>query len=181
MAVSCLDSYRVLVAVVAPRSKAWILVEPAHVPANATTLILKCDQARDIVIGNILTVVYIDGNLCFMEHLTQTFAALADPTRLGIVVHLARSEATVSELVDRFDLTQPTITSHLKVLESVGLITRTRIGQSRPAQLAFDRFDEITKWIAQVQHVWESNYQRLDAVLAEMKHAEEKTKRKRKK
>jgi len=116
-----------------------------------------------------------------MEYLTQTFAALADPTRLSIVVHLARREATVSELVDKFDLTQPTITSHLKVLESVGLITRTRIGQSRPAQLAFDRFDEITKWIEQVQKVWESNYQRLDAVLAEMKLTKKKTKRKRKK
>jgi DNA-binding transcriptional ArsR family regulator len=116
-----------------------------------------------------------------MEHLTQTFAALADPTRLGIVVHLARREATVSELVDKFDLTQPTITSHLKVLESVGLITRTRIGQSRPAQLAIERFNEITKWIGQVQGVWEANYKRLDAVLSEMKRTQEKMKRKKKK
>ena len=116
-----------------------------------------------------------------MKHLTQTFAALADPTRLSIVAHLARSEATVSELVDKFDLTQPTITSHLKVLESVGLITRTRIGQSRPAQLAIERFNEITKWIEQVQNAWEGNYKRLDAVLSEMKHVEKKSKRKRKK
>ena len=119
-----------------------------------------------------------------MEHLTQTFAALADPTRLGIVVHLARREATVSELVDKFDLTQPTITSHLKVLESVGLITRTRVGQSRPAQLSLKRLDEISEWIGKVQDVWESNYKRLDAVLAEMKRDEttaKKVKRKRRK
>ena len=116
-----------------------------------------------------------------MEHLTQTFAALADPKKIDIVVHLARREATVSELVDKFDLTQPTITSHLKGLESVGLITRTRIGQSRPAQLAFERFNEITEWIGQVQDVWEGNYKRLDAVLSEMKRTEKKVKRKRKK
>ncbi len=106
-----------------------------------------------------------------MEHLTQTFAALADPTRLGIVVHLARREATVSELVEKFDLTQPTITSHLKVLESVGLITRTRVGQSRPAQLAFKRMNEISEWIGQVQKIWEGNYKRLDALLAELKQS----------
>jgi DNA-binding transcriptional ArsR family regulator len=116
-----------------------------------------------------------------MEHLTQTFAALADPTRLGIVVHLARREATVSELVNKFDLTQPTITSHLKVLESVGLITRTRIGQSRPAQLAIERFNEINEWIAQIQDAWEGNYKRLDAVLSEMTRKQKKVKRKPKK
>lgn len=116
-----------------------------------------------------------------MEHLTHTFAALADPTRLSIVVHLAKREATVSELVDKFDLTQPTITSHLKVLESVGLITRTRVGQTRPAQLAFERFNEIAKWIEKVQNIWEGNYKRLDAVLSEMKQTEERIKRKRKK
>jgi DNA-binding transcriptional ArsR family regulator len=113
-----------------------------------------------------------------MEHLTQTFAALSDPTRLGIVVHLARREATVSELVEKFDLTQPTITSHLKVLESVGLITRTRVGQSRPAQLAFERINEITEWIGQVQEIWEGNYKRLDALLAELKHAQKEERKK---
>lgn len=116
-----------------------------------------------------------------MEHLTQTFAALADPTRLGIVVHLAQREATVSELVNQFDLTQPTITSHLKVLEAVGLITRTRIGQSRPAKLALERFNEISEWIGQVQDIWEGNYKQLDALLAEMKQSQKKVKRKRKK
>jgi DNA-binding transcriptional ArsR family regulator len=113
-----------------------------------------------------------------MEHLTQTFAALADPTRRGIVVHLARREATVSELVDKFDLTQPTITSHLKVLESVGLITRTRVGQARPAQLAFERMNEITEWIGRVQEIWEGNYKRLNALLAELKQAKKEERKK---
>ena len=113
-----------------------------------------------------------------MEHLTQTFAALADPTRRGIVVHLACGEATVSELVGKFDLTQPTITSHLKVLESVGLITRTRVAQSRPAKLVFERMNEITDWIEQVQEVWEGNYKRLDALLSEMKQTQKRERKK---
>ncbi len=107
-----------------------------------------------------------------MEQLDQTFAALADPTRRGIVVHLARGEATVSELVDQFDLTQPTISSHLKVLESVGLVSRTRVAQARPCQLRPDRLKEINAWLAQVQEVWEGNFQRLDALLSELKNAQ---------
>jgi DNA-binding transcriptional ArsR family regulator len=91
---------------------------------------------------------------------------------------LARREATVSELVEKFDLTQPTITSHLKVLESVGLITRTRDGQSRPAQLAFKRMNEITEWIGQVQEIWEGNYKRLDTLLAELKQAKNEERKK---
>ena len=93
-------------------------------------------------------------------------------------MHLARGEATVSELVGKFDLTQPTITSHLKVLETVGLITRRRVAQARPAKLVFERMNEITDWIEQVQDVWEGNYKRLDALLSEMKRS---TKEERKK
>jgi len=113
-----------------------------------------------------------------MQLLDQAFAALADPTRRGIVVYLARGEASVTELVDLFDLTQPTISSHLKVLESAGLISRRRVAQSRPCRLEADRLQAVTDWLAQVQTVWEGNYKRLDALLTELKHARKKERKK---
>ena len=81
-------------------------------------------------------------------------------------MHLARGEASVTELVDLFDLTQPTISSHLKVLESAGLILRRRVAQSRPCKLEPKRLKAVVCWLEQVEAVWEENYQRLDGVLA---------------
>lgn len=107
-----------------------------------------------------------------MTKLDQAFAALADPTRRGIVVHLARGEASVTELVGRFALTQPTISSHLKVLESAGLISRRREAQLRPCKLVPERLKAVTDWLEQVQEIWEGNYTRLDALLAELKQQE---------
>lgn len=107
-----------------------------------------------------------------MNRLDQAFAALADPTRRGIVMHLARGEASVSDLVGLFSLTQPTISSHLKVLESAGLISRRRVAQSRPCKLEPERMQEVTEWLARVQGIWEGNYQRLDALLDELKQAQ---------
>ena len=107
-----------------------------------------------------------------MNQLNQAFAALADPTRRGIVAHLARGEASVSDLVGQFSLTQPTISSHLKVLEAAGLISRRRVAQSRPCKLEVERLRAVTDWLAEVQTIWEGNYKRLDALLAELKHAQ---------
>jgi DNA-binding transcriptional ArsR family regulator len=105
-----------------------------------------------------------------MKQLDQAFAALADPTRRGIVVHLARSgEASVSELVDRFTLTQPTISSHLKVLESAGLISRRKEAQLRPCKLVPERLKAVTDWLEEVQEMWEASYKQLDVLLAELK------------
>lgn len=109
-----------------------------------------------------------------MNRLDRAFAALADPTRRGIVVHLARGEASVSELVGHFSLTQPTISSHLKVLESAGLISRRKMAQSRPCKLVPERLKSVTDWLEQVREIWEGNYQRLDALLNELKQAEKK-------
>ncbi len=103
-----------------------------------------------------------------MGSLSQSFAALADPTRLGIVVHLARSEATVSELVDLFQLTQPTITSHLNVLENAGWISRTRVAQTRVCRLRSKELERIGDWLEQLQSVFEGNYRRLDKLLLEL-------------
>src|SRR5437868_4852343 len=108
-----------------------------------------------------------------MSDLNQAFAALADPTRRAIVVHLARGEASVSDLVGLFHLTQPTISSHLKVLESAGLISRRRIAQSRPCKLEPERLQAVTDWLGQVQEIWEGNYKRLDALLTELKQAQQ--------
>lgn len=107
-----------------------------------------------------------------MKRLDQAFAALADPTRRGIIVVLARGEASVSDLVGHFSLTQPTISSHLKVLESAGLISRSRVAQSRPCKLVPERLKSVTDWLEQVQEAFEGNYKRLDALLAELKHAQ---------
>ena len=113
-----------------------------------------------------------------MKQLNLAFAALADPTRRGIIVHLARGEASVSELVGRFSLTQPTISSHLKVLESAGLISRRKQAQLRPCKLVPERLNAVTDWLEKVQELMEGNYKRLDALLNELKQTE-KQERKR--
>jgi len=113
-----------------------------------------------------------------MRQLDQAFSALADPTRREILVHLARGEANVSDIVRRFDLTQPTISSHLKVLESAGLISRRREAQLRPCNLVPERLKAVTDWLEQVQAIWEGNYKRLDALLTELKQAEKKERKK---
>ena len=109
-----------------------------------------------------------------MRQLDQAFSALSDPTRREILVHLARGEANVSDIVRRFDLTQPTISSHLKVLESAGLISRRRVAQLRPCRLEPERLKAVTSWLEQVQKIWEGNFKRLDALLAELKQAQNK-------
>ena len=113
-----------------------------------------------------------------MTRLDQAFAALADPTRRGIVVHLARGEASVSDLVGLFSLTQPTISSHLKVLESAGLISRSRVAQLRPCKLETEQLKAVTDWLEKVQEIWEGNFKRLDALLAELKQAQKEERKK---
>ncbi len=113
-----------------------------------------------------------------MVQLDQVFAALADPTRRGIVVHLARGEASVSELVGHFSLTQPTISSHLKALEAAGLISRRKEAQLRPCKLVPERLKAVTDWLEQVQEIWEGNYRRLDSLLAELKQQEKQERKK---
>ena len=113
-----------------------------------------------------------------MPTLDSTFAALADPTRREILVHLARGEATVSDIVRRFDLTQPTISSHLKVLEAAGLISRRKEAQLRPCKLVPERLKAVTDWLEQVQEIWESRFEELDALLAELKQQEKQERKK---
>lgn len=104
-----------------------------------------------------------------MNRLNRTFCALSDPTRRGILAHLARGEATVSELVDRFELTQPTISSHIKVLETAGLISRSRKAQTRPCRLEPDGLNAVNAWLERFRGIVEGNFVRLDALLEDLK------------
>ena len=107
--------------------------------------------------------------------LDATFGALADPTRRAILARLATSEATVRELAAPFDMSQPAISKHLKVLERAGLITRGREAQRRPRKLEPRPLAEATDWIERYRRIWEANFKRLDAVLQELKGKQRKT------
>jgi DNA-binding transcriptional ArsR family regulator len=103
------------------------------------------------------------------RQLDATFAALADPTRRAILARLATGEATPQELAAPFPISQPAISRHLKVLERAGLIRKGRDAQRRPCRLEPKPLAEATAWIERYRKLWEENYQRLDALLGEMK------------
>src|SRR5580658_8868330 len=108
------------------------------------------------------------------DHLTATFSALADPTRRAILARLAAGEANVTELAKPFDMSQPAVSKHLKVLERAGLISRSRDAQSRPCRLEVRRLKEATAWMERYRRVWDERFDRLDVVLSEMKAKEKK-------
>ena len=101
--------------------------------------------------------------------LDAAFSALADPTRRAILARLARGEATVMELAEPFEMTQPAISRHLKVLETAGLIVRRVEGARRPCRLAKRGIEPIDHWLASFRKIMERNYDRLDDVLASLK------------
>ena len=103
-----------------------------------------------------------------MKQLGAAFSALSDPTRRAILARLAQGEATVTELAEPFEMTQPAISQHLKVLEDAGLIISRIDGTRRPRRLAKPAIDEIDAWLAMLRTALERNYDRLDSVLAEM-------------
>jgi DNA-binding transcriptional ArsR family regulator len=107
-------------------------------------------------------------------HLDATFAALADPTRRAILARLASGEANVSELAKPFDMSQPAISKHLKVLERAGLISRGREAQSRPCRLEASRLKEAVEWMERYRHFWEESFDRLELYLRELKGKEKK-------
>src|SRR6202167_5019531 len=111
------------------------------------------------------------------DHLDATFAALADPTRRAILARLSAGEANVTELAQPFDMSQPAISKHLRVLEGAGLITRRGEGAKRPCRLAEGGVEAIDKWLAMLRKALAANYDRLDALLAYMKPPKTRTKR----
>ena len=112
--------------------------------------------------------------------LDATFAALADPTRRGILARLALGEASVSELAEPFAMSQPAISKHLKVLERAGLISRGRDAQRRPRRLQAQPLAEANQWLEDYRRCWEESFQRLDTLLAEMKTTSRKRGRSKK-
>ena len=111
--------------------------------------------------------------------LDATFAALADPTRRAILARLASGEASVNELAEPFSMSQPAISKHLKVLERAGLISTAVDGQRRPRRLEARPLAEVNEWLERYRRIWEGHYQRLDALLEELKLEESRTKRTR--
>ena len=107
-----------------------------------------------------------------MSNLDASFSALADPTRRAILARLALGEATVMELAEPFEMTQPAISRHLKVLEGAGMIVRRVEGTKRPCRLAPTAVAEIDQWLAMLRKALSANYDRLDDVLAAMKTEE---------
>jgi len=114
------------------------------------------------------------------DRLDSMFSALADPTRRAILARLATGEASVMELAEPFEMSQPAISKHLKVLERAGLISIGQDAQKRPRRLEGDAMLEAIDWLERYREIWEQNYQRLDALLEELKGKPVKRKRTKK-
>lgn len=102
------------------------------------------------------------------DPLSTTFAALADPTRRAILARLADGEASVTELAAPFEMSQPAISKHLRVLEKAGLIERGRQAQWRPRRLRAGPLKEAAAWVGQYRRHWEDSFERLDAFLRDI-------------
>jgi DNA-binding transcriptional ArsR family regulator len=110
------------------------------------------------------------------DHLSTTFAALADPTRRAILARLAEGEASVKDLSAPFDMTQPAISKHLRVLERAGLIERGRQAQWRPRRLRAGPLRDIAEWVSQYRRHWEESFERLDLYLTEVQESQDQGK-----
>src|SRR4051794_2365534 len=109
------------------------------------------------------------------QRLDATFAALADPTRRAILSRLASGEASVTELAQPFEMTQPAISKHLKVLEHAGLISRSRDAQRRPCRIEAKPLAEADGWLEGYRRFWEGSFERLDTLLDELNTEEKKS------
>lgn len=112
------------------------------------------------------------------EHLDATFAALADPTRRAILSRLATGEASVNDLVKPFKMSQPAISKHLRVLERAGLISSARDAQRRPRRIEAQPLAEASEWLENYRKFWEGSFQKLDALLDELKSLDKKARKK---
>jgi DNA-binding transcriptional ArsR family regulator len=112
------------------------------------------------------------------DHLSATFAALADPTRRAILARLASGERSVTELAEPFEMSMPAVSKHLRVLERAGLIARGRVAQWRPCRIEAGPLKEVADWTERYRHIWEQRLDRLDAYLTELQAKEKKHGRK---
>lgn len=113
------------------------------------------------------------------DHLSATFAALADPTRRAILARLAAGEASVTELAEPFAMSLPAISKHLKVLENAGLIARGREAQWRPCRLEAGPLKDVADWLEEYRRFWEQSLDRLDDYLRELQKKEKRHGRKK--
>jgi DNA-binding transcriptional ArsR family regulator len=111
--------------------------------------------------------------------LDAIFAALADPTRRAILSRLASGEASVNELAEPFDMSQPAISKHLRVLENAGLVSRGQDAQRRPRRLEAKPLAVASEWLERYRKYWEANYERLDALLDELQTTNKPSRRKK--
>lgn len=111
------------------------------------------------------------------DRLDATFTALADPTRRAILARLALGEASVNDLAKPFAMSQPAISRHLKVLERAGLISTGQDAQRRPRRIEAKALEEASGWLDNYRRFWEASYERLDALLDELKATTPKRKR----
>src|SRR5688572_22895126 len=113
------------------------------------------------------------------ERLDATFLALADPTRRAILARLVQGEASVNELAEPFDMSQPAISKHLKMLERAGLVSRGRDAQRRPCRLEAQPLEAAYLWIERYRRMWDMNFERLDVLLDELKSTKKTPKRRK--
>ncbi len=115
------------------------------------------------------------------DRLNATFTALSDPTRRAILARLATGEASVMDLAKPFDMSQPAISKHLKVLERAGLISRGREAQRRPSRIEAKPLAEASTWLEDYRRFWEGSFRNLDELLEEMKAVKQKAERTKRK
>lgn len=108
------------------------------------------------------------------DHLSTTFAALADPTRRAILARLVSGECSVSELAEPFDMSLPAISKHLRVLEEAGLVAKRREAQWRRCRIEAHPLKEVADWAERYRHIWEGRLDRLDKYLEKVKVKEAK-------
>ena len=106
------------------------------------------------------------------DPLSQTFAALANPTRRAILARLAQGEATVNELAEPFKMTLPAISKHIRMLERAGLITQGQKAQFRPCTIDAAPLKAVSSWTEQYRHIWEDSFDRMDAYINQLNNKE---------
>jgi DNA-binding transcriptional ArsR family regulator len=112
-----------------------------------------------------------------MDRLSETFQALADPTRRAILARLTLGESSVNELAEPFEMSLPAVSKHLKVLERAGLISRSRDAQYRPCKLEAQTLKGVDDWLAEYRRFWEARFDRLDAYLQKLQRRKNKSRK----
>ena len=105
-------------------------------------------------------------------HLDAAFVALADSTRRGVLEQLGRSEASITELADRFHMTLTGMKKHVSVLEGVGLVTTQKVGRVRTCRIGTTRLQEVADWVERYQRLWDARFSALDDVVEELQRKE---------